>query len=294
MQLRRRLERRLKTLAEEDRLWNEKCEELEDALEEWEEKVFQKQLVTKRTDFFDTDVVHNKMQRYKLDSIYDKLYILNFRTMVINIASKAEVCGLERRLRHINEHLVSNRKDQKRREAVIANMHRTRLRKERLCSKRSGLRKIFFARTMRRFISAVFLAWEQVVVQQKRIKGAYGLRYTLLKQQKDIEALNNKKDSGSEQKVRSYMHGLMLRKIRCQNCSQMYMEAQNNSEACRYHPGEYVIQCPVTCPHHGKQPAHSCMIHYRYRWSCCDATADEPFMKVHIYAHCANGVFVGG
>jgi len=187
--------------------------------------------------------------------------------------------GLERRLRHINEHLVTNLKDRKRREQVIASMHRTRLRKERLCTKRSGLRLIFFARTLRAFISATFLAWKQVVVQQKRIKGAYGLRYTLLKQQKCIEALDNKRDSGSEQKVRSYMHGLMLRNIRCQNCGMQYMEAQNNSEACRYHPGEYIIQCPESCPHHGKQPVHSCMIHYRYRWSCCDATEDEPFMK---------------
>ena len=262
-------------------MWNEKCEELEDSLEEWEEKVFQKQLVTKNTDYFDTDVVHNKMQRYKLDSIYDKLYILNFRTMVLNIAARAEVCGLERRMRHINEHLVMNLKDRMRRERVIASMHRTRLRKERLCTKRSGLRLIFFAQTNRAFISAVFLAWKQTVVQQKRIKGAYGLRYTLLKQQKDIEAIGRKKDVPEpEQKSRSYMHGLMLRKIRCENCSMHYMEAQNNQEACRYHPGEYIIECPHDCPYHGKQPAHSCMIHYRYRWSCCDATEDEPFMAV--------------
>ncbi|CAN0561899.1 unnamed protein product, partial [Ectocarpus sp. 12 AP-2014] len=56
------------------------------------------------------------------------------------------------------------------------------------------------------------------------------------------------------------------RPIRCRNCKELYLEAQNHDLCCAYHPGEYKRACPRSCP----GLTEKCMSHRVMRWTCCD------------------------
>jgi hypothetical protein len=60
------------------------------------------------------------------------------------------------------------------------------------------------------------------------------------------------------------------RPVICKNCKIYYLEAQNHSLMCKYHPGKFAMQCPLTCPNPGN--TQICISHKRNRWSCCDGS----------------------
>jgi hypothetical protein len=73
-----------------------------------------------------------------------------------------------------------------------------------------------------------------------------------------------------ERGIVSTMQRHRERPIQCRNCIAFYVESQNNSFACQYHPGKYIMMCPRSCPAPGLTPL--CIAHKKTRWSCCEST----------------------
>ena len=65
------------------------------------------------------------------------------------------------------------------------------------------------------------------------------------------------------------------RPILCKHCVSFYLEGQNHSIACSFHPNPYGLYCPKGCANPGVTPL--CQSHRLRRWRCCDQTkADAP------------------
>lgn len=66
------------------------------------------------------------------------------------------------------------------------------------------------------------------------------------------------------------MHRISSRVIQCQACFQYYLSQQNQSIACAYHPEQYILTCPESCPNPGLTAL--CISHRMKRWNCCKLT----------------------
>ena len=71
---------------------------------------------------------------------------------------------------------------------------------------------------------------------------------------------------------KTHAQRLRSRVIVCKQCGSSYTEAHNRPDICTYHPGEYRLSCPRSCPAFldKSKMTNSCMAHRRNRWSCCD------------------------
>lgn len=68
------------------------------------------------------------------------------------------------------------------------------------------------------------------------------------------------------------MQRVRERPLQCQHCLGFYLGAQNHAMACGYHPGRFLLVCPVTCTAPGLTAL--CATHRKRRWTCClDAEA---------------------
>lgn len=70
----------------------------------------------------------------------------------------------------------------------------------------------------------------------------------------------------------SLTHHVRERPLQCQHCLVWYLAEQNHAMACGYHPGTFLLTCPVTCSAPGLTAM--CATHRKRRWTCClDADA---------------------
>jgi hypothetical protein len=60
---------------------------------------------------------------------------------------------------------------------------------------------------------------------------------------------------------------------RTMQCLKLYLDSQNISMACQYHPKQFVMHCPVSCPNPGLTVL--CAAHRKRRWTCCDTTQND-------------------
>lgn len=128
-----------------------------------------------------------------------------------------------------------------------------------------------------------FSSWARYLKWQRGDREAFQLKYQLLRNEVDVrEAYRDQllPPPAPGPTTAAVHKGTLMKRhkerlVQCRNCGARYLEAQNQSLACAYHPGEFKVACPRSCSNPGR--TRQCVAHKRKRWSCCDETeGDKP------------------
>merc|ERR1712070_536952 len=189
--------------------------------------------------------------------------------------------GTERRLFRLHEFLSSNRSRLLERTEAMKKAWRDMQRDELCRLKRSALNNQgFFPLERRATLHKRFSSWLRFFLWNRGIREAYQMKYSLIKRKMEIHRRYNKQlkngsnegDSGEPESsgIISTMQKHRERPVQCKNCITFYVESQNHSYSCMYHPGSYKMLCPRSCKNPGLTPV--CIAHRKARWSCCEST----------------------
>ena len=140
----------------------------------------------------------------------------------------------------------------------------------------------------------MYEGWVRFWLWHKGHKQAFELKYKMIKQELDLRRLypETRDDLERRENVTSKYGGDKLpvvrktilqthkmKSIECRYCQEFYLESQNHDSACAYHPGEYRVSCPKSCPGaaDSKMVTTKCMSHRFKRWTCCDVREEGSF-----------------
>ena len=237
--------------------------------------------------WIDTKAINGFHQRFKTELLRKRLYRDFFMQVMALISNRAEIIATERRLMKIQEKLSVNRhvlvyKISKMKEVWLDYKRETYMR-----TRRSELNKKFFPHTRRQVLEQRFTGWVRYYFWNRGNREAFELKYELLKRQMDLdrqfkeqlqtnkakrrqaENMNTKSIGSSEVTAKAtLMERHRERSVECKNCKQLYLESQNTSMSCQYHPMKFTSECPKTCPNPGLTAL--CISHRKKRWPCCD------------------------
>lgn len=151
-------------------------------------------------------------------------------------------------------------------------------------TKRSELNKKLFPHTRRKVLEQRFIGWVRYFFWNRGNREAFELKYELLKRQMDIDRMfkaqletnRSKRLNAGNVKAKdaevtaepTLMERHRERAVECKQCKQLYLESQNTSMSCQYHPMKFTSECPKTCPNPGLTAL--CISHRKKRWPCCD------------------------
>mmetsp|Transcript_12691 Transcript_12691/g.23172 ORF Transcript_12691/g.23172 Transcript_12691/m.23172 type:complete len:801 (+) Transcript_12691:175-2577(+) len=295
-------ELRMKAVAKKKRQHSDQCVEANDKAEAWRKRC--QYVETKRhknyefmceqTTFMDTDAITKFHQRWNTNMLHKKLHNLYFRTLAIIIANKAEIVAGERRMMRVQELLLNNEVDTKTKVKNMEDLWRNHNRESLMRLYRSGLGEKIFQKSRKKMLTLVFQGWVRYWLWHKGHKEAFELKFTMIKQELDLKRLypetrdelerreygvtkNGKDKVPTVRKTILQKH--KARPIQCRYCQEFYVEEHNNNVACAYHPGEYRVSCPKTCPGFSdpKMVTTKCMSHRCKRWTCCDVRDEGVF-----------------
>jgi len=164
--------------------------------------------------------------------------------------------------------------------------------------KRSELGVKMFGKWQRSILGTAFKGWVQFWLWNQGVRSAFELDYAVIKHSLDLKRVRPALREHNERKAntvteeynkntqaggpkhpnlikplpkkptvpKTMLQRHIARPVKCRHCASFYLEAQNHSLACAFHPGEYKAACPASCP--GLTP--KCSAHRSKRWSCCD------------------------
>lgn len=234
--------------------------------------------------WIDTNAINGFHQRFRTELLRKRLYRDFFIQVMALITNRAEIIATERRLMKIQEKLSVNRhmllhKTEKMKEVWLEYRRETYMR-----TRRSELNKKFFPHTRRQVLEQRFIGWVRYFFWNRGNREAFELKYELLKRQMDIDRqfksqlqtnrakrLNAANVKSKDEEVTAeptLMERHRERAVECKQCKQMYLESQNTSMSCQFHPMKYTSECPKTCPNPGLTAL--CISHRKKRWPCCD------------------------
>eukprot|EP01038_Epipyxis_sp_PR26KG_P004244 gene4244-6023_t len=245
-----------------------------------------KRRVTSDCKYVDTDSINGFHQRFSTEQLRNRIYAVYFRSILSSIINRTEIITTERRLFLLQEKISFNKQYLVNRIHAMQRLIFDIRREEYLRMKRSVLGQKFFSRSRRNCLDQRFSSWVRYYMWNRGHKEAFQLKYEIIKQQLEIDRqfkkqLQTKKQLEEERHMqllasgnKNYIPKTILQKHRerivsCQNCKSYYLESFNNSMACKYHPQEFSLQCPMTCPDPGKTAL--CIAHRKRRWLCCDS-----------------------
>jgi hypothetical protein len=115
-----------------------------------------------------------------------------------------------------------------------------------------------------------FGGWIRYFLWNRGHTEAFQLKYEVIKRQMDIDRQFKEQLKSSKQKrpetnlkekignhVKGFSHSQTImqkhseRPVECANCSKFYLESQNTSIICEYHPKPFILSCPKTCSNPG-------------------------------------------
>ena len=289
-------ELRMRAIAKKKRDHSDNCVEANMKAIEWRERcqmVVEKRLkikerLQKECSFMDTKAVTRFHQRWKTVNLHARLHQLYFRTLAIIIANKAEIVAGERRMMRLMELLLVNEGETASKIKQMEARWKKHQRNELLRLHRSALGQKIFKKSRTKVLKSVYEGWVRFWLWHKGHKQAFELKYKMIKQELDLRRLYpetrdelERKEMGTVKydgadevpKVRkTILQAHKEKVIECRYCQEFYLETQNNDMACAYHPGEYKVCCPKSCPGHtdSKMVTTKCMSHRFKRWTCCD------------------------
>lgn len=239
-----------------------------------------KRRVTANCKWVDTDSITGFQQRFLTIELQKRLFRDYFLKVAHWIANRAETVATERRLLRLQETLSVNR------EALDERMHAMRVvwrstqRKELMRMRRSLLNKKFFPLHRRRTLSETFGGWLRFFLWNRGHREAFEMKFEVLKRQLDIDRQfkeqlqSNKATRDSKQASKDSFKTTIQRHkdrpVQCKLCLTFYLDGQNNSTSCAFHPNPYGVYCPRTCANPGLSAL--CSAHKLRRWKCCDQT----------------------
>ncbi len=142
--------------------------------------------------------------------------------------------------------------------------------------RRSALNAVLFPLSRKNTLKQWFGNWFRFFYWNRGHREAYELKYEVLKRQIEIEKQfkdqipsKSSEPEKHEKNPLTFMQRHKERPVQCRNCIQFYLEMQNNSFSCLFHPGIYTMACPKSCPNPGL--TLHCVAHKRRRWTCCDS-----------------------
>jgi hypothetical protein len=238
-------------------------------------------------EWIDTDAISGFRERYKTDELYRRLYKKYFVELARGICLRAECVATERLLMRNQEQLTLNKAAIVDRVVFLKKHAHDSRREDQLRMRRSLLNERLFPMHRRDVLTQRFGSWVRYYFYKRGMKEAFTCKYQVIKQQIDIqraykEQLAKEKDiaqaspaATSAKKPGDHlnytaMHRHRERTIICKTCNTYYLEAQNTSMACNFHPNPFGIYCPKTCANPGLTPL--CASHRIMRWRCCDST----------------------
>ena len=295
-------ELRMKAVARKKREHSDKCVKANMKAEEWRARCAYVEMkrhknyefMIEQTMFMDTDAITKFHQRWETDKLHTKLHTLYFRTLAVIIANKAEIVAGERRMMRVQELLLTNQSDTDHKVKMMADLWKTHTRTELLRLYRSGLGKKIFQKSRKRTLTLVFQGWVRYWLWHKGHKEAFELKFTMIKQELDLKRLYPETRDELERREygvtkngcpkvpevkKTILQRHKTRPIQCRYCKEFYMEEHNHGCACAYHPGEYRVSCPKSCPGFSdpKMVTTKCMSHRCRRWTCCDVREEGVF-----------------
>jgi len=232
--------------------------------------------------WIDTDSVNGFHQRYSTELLRERLYLTYFDQIVESIVNRSEIIATERKLLGLQELLSINKAQLMNRKKGMQELLSEIRRDEYMRMRRSMLNEKLFGQSRRAVLLERFSSWVRFFMWNRGNKEAFQLRYEVIKRQLDIdrqfkEQLQTQKErdrvklqSGGHHDSRSLMQKHTERTIQCRNCLKYYLESQNTSVVCEFHPKQFVMECPSTCSSPGLTAM--CSAHRKLRWTCCDST----------------------
>lgn len=240
----------------------------------------------------DTESINGFHQRFTTELLRERLYLTYFRQIVDSIVNRSEIIASERKLLGLQEALSINKAllvtKKKAMKVLLGDIRRD----EFLRMRRSVLNEKIFGVSRNHVLKARFGGWVRYYLWCRGNKDAFKLKFEVIKRQLDIdrqfkEQLRTKAEQdklaadlaanmGKAPKdlpTRTHMQKHRERTVQCKMCLRYYLESQNNSMICQYHPKTYIMECPSSCPNPGLTVV--CAAHRKMRWTCCDATKHD-------------------
>lgn len=234
--------------------------------------------------WIDTNAINGFHQRFKTELLRKRLYRDFFIQVMTLITNRAEIIATERRLMKIQEKLSVNRHTLTHKIKMMKEVWLEYRRETYMRTRRSELNKKFFPHTRKQILQQRFVGWVRYFFWNRGNREAFELKYELLKRQMDIDrqfkqqletnrakrlkAENVEKTAVEVTAAPTLMERHRERAVECVNCKQLYLESQNTSMSCQYHPMKFTSECPKTCPNPGLTAL--CISHRKKRWPCCD------------------------
>ena len=245
-----------------------------------------KRKVTASCKYVDTESLNGFHQRFETKLLRERLYMTYFQQIVGSILNRSEIIATERKIMFIQEQLSINKSRILDRQLAMKNLISDMRRDEHMRMRRSFLNEKFFGKNRKNVLKERFGGWVRYFLWNRGHKEAFELKYEVIKRQLELDrqfkeqlktatAAKKQEEKGSS-KVKSFqtlMHKHRERTIQCKSCLKYYIESQNNSLVCDFHPKQFILACPGNCPNPGLTTL--CASHRMRRWTCCNSVRQE-------------------
>jgi len=235
--------------------------------------------------WIDTDSITGFHQRFQTSLLRKRLYEIYFQRITAQIVTRAEIIASERRLMGIQERLSVNKATLVERTYQMKERWKEIQRDEYMRMRKSMLNQKLFPYHRREVLFQRFSSWVRFYLWNRGHREAFELRYEVLKRQMDIQRKyraqlsTDRENAAYDQSATAAEEGAGIELtpmqrhrehlVLCSLCKKFYLDSQNNSTACSYHPGLLAMDCPNSCPAPGFTPL--CQSHRIRRWRCCDS-----------------------
>ncbi|KAG4056013.1 hypothetical protein PC123_g8913 [Phytophthora cactorum] len=258
------------------------------AIEEKEMAMLKYERVHKRNATIDSEVLHDRVQRFRTKYLRDRLHSQYFAMLTDSIVRRAlvecserEIVRLETRIKQLEQERIVKSKE-------VGVLQRKRRRALRMRLRRAELGKLMFGRSQGRLLKKMFQRWTKIWSERTRVRASFKLKHEILLQKQKLTATTSSPLLKKQSLLReikttniptkpSIMHDHQKRILQCRLCRIKYSEEQNNRYSCVYHPGTYEFACVRSCETRRSASAAvpaSCMMHRAKRWLCCDKTEE--------------------
>ena len=240
----------------------------------------------------DTESINGFHQRFATELLRERLYLTYFNQILDSIINRSEIIATERKLLNTQELLSINKAHLVNKKKLMKSLLNDIRREEYMRMRRSVLNEKMFGASRKLCLEQRFGGWLRYFLWCRGNKDAFKLKYEIIKRQLDIDrqfkeqlrtqaeqerdsmaAMNQIGKPIQNLPIRTFMQKHRERTVQCKKCLKFYLESQNNSMVCQYHPKSYVMECPSTCPNPGLTVV--CAAHRKMRWTCCDATKHD-------------------
>jgi hypothetical protein len=249
--------------------------------------------VAANCEWIDTDAVTGFRQRFRTEVLFQKLYMNYFHELAKGVVLRAETIATERIVMKHQELLTANKLAIVDRVMFLKMHAKDQRREDMMRMRRSLLNQRLFPMHRRDVLQQRFSGWMRFYFYKRGMREAFTCKYELIKRQLEIdrefkEQLQSEKDIhpttakspfvSPVRKPNNTLNYTVMQRHRersnqCKTCRNFYLESQNNSFACNFHPNPYGMYCPKSCPNPGYTPL--CASHRIRRWRCCDATRGD-------------------